>query len=65
VSKRTADVKHLPGKQMSRLLKKEIERKKTKIKSLSPDPDDLRVYIGTLKQVQSSPISDASLNAIL
>ena len=27
VSKRIADVKHLSGKQMSRLLKKEIERK--------------------------------------
>jgi hypothetical protein len=65
VSKRAADVKHLSGKQMSQLLKKEIERKsKSKIKSLSPDPDDLRTYIGTLKQVHSSPISDASLNAI-
>ena len=57
VSKRVADVKHLSGKQMSRLLKKEIERKtKSKIKSLSPDPDDLRTYIGILKQVHSSPI---------
>ncbi len=65
MSKRIADVKHLSGKQMSRLLKKEIERKtKSKIKSLSPDPDDRRTYIGTLKQVHSSPISDASLNAI-
>ena len=65
VSKRVADVKHLSGKQMSRLLKKEIERKsKPKSKSLSPDPDDLRTYIGTLKQVHSSPISDASLNAV-
>ena len=54
-----------PGKRMSRLLKKEIERKtKSKIKSLSPDPDVLRTYIGTLRQVHSSPISDASLNAI-
>jgi len=50
VSKRTADVKHLFGKQMSRLLKNDIERKtKSKITSLSPDPDDLRSYIGTLK----------------
>jgi hypothetical protein len=65
VSKRIADVKHLSGKQMSRLLKKEIERKaKPKIKYLSPDPDDLRTCIGTLKQVHSSPISNASMNAI-
>jgi hypothetical protein len=43
VSERIADVKHLPGKQMSRLFKKEIERKsKSKIISLSPEPDDLR-----------------------
>jgi hypothetical protein len=65
VSKQTADVKHLSGKQMSRILKKEIERNsKSKIKSLSPDPDALRTYIGTLKQVHSLPISDASLIAI-
>jgi hypothetical protein len=31
---------------------------------LCPDPDDLRTYIGTFKQVHFSPISDASLNAI-
>jgi len=51
---------------MSRLLKKEIERKsKSIIKSLNPKPDNLRTYIGTLKQVHSSPIIlDASLNAI-
>jgi hypothetical protein len=65
VTKRKADVKHLSGKQMSRLLKKEINKKsKTKIKSLIPDPDELRTYIGTLKQVHSSPISDSSLNDI-
>jgi hypothetical protein len=64
ISKRIADVKHQSGKQMSRLLKKEIERKsKSKIKLLSPESDDLRAYIGTLKQVHSSPILDASLNA--
>ena len=65
VTKRKADVKHLSGKQMSRLLKKEIDRKsRTKIKSLIPEPDELRTYIGTLKQVHTSPISDESLNAI-
>ena len=41
------------------------EKNKTKIKYLIIlDPDDLRTYIGTLKQVHSSPISDASLNVI-
>ena len=46
-------------------MKKELERKtKSKIKSLSPDPYDLRTYICILKQVHSSLISDASLNAI-
>ena len=65
VTKRKADVKHLSGKQMSRLLKKKIDRKSiTKIKSLIPEPDELRTYIVTLKQVHSSPISDSSLNAI-
>jgi hypothetical protein len=65
VSKRIADVKHLSVRQMSRLLKIKIKRKsKSKIKSLSSGPDDLRTYIGTLKQVHSSPISDVSLNAI-
>jgi hypothetical protein len=41
VTKRKADVKHLCGKQMSRLLlKKEIDRKtRTKIKSLIPELD--------------------------
>ena len=29
-----------------------------------PKSDELRTYIGTLKQVHSSPISDSSLNAI-
>ena len=62
---RTSYVKHLSGKQMSRLLNKEIERKsKPKIKSSNSDPDVLRTYIGTLKQVHTSPTSDASLNAI-
>jgi gamma-glutamyl:cysteine ligase YbdK (ATP-grasp superfamily) len=31
---------------------------------LIPEPDELRTYIGTLKQVHSTPISDSSLNAI-
>ena len=65
VSKRIADCKHLSGKQMSRLLKNQIERKSiSKIESLSPEPDDLRTHIGTLKQVHFTPISNASLNAI-
>jgi hypothetical protein len=64
-TKRKADVKHLSGKQMSRLLKKEIDKKsRTKIKSLIPEPDELRIYIDTLKQVHSSPILNSSLNAI-
>jgi hypothetical protein len=47
------------------LFKKEINRKsRTKIKSLIPEPNELRTYIGTLKQVHTSPISDSSLNAI-
>ena len=50
---------------MPRLLKKEIDRKsRTNIKSLIPEPDEVRTYIGTLKQVHSTPISDSSLNAI-
>ncbi len=65
MTKRIADVKHLSGKQMSRLLKKKIDRRtKLKVKPIFPEPDDLRTYIATLKQVHSSPISDTSLNAI-
>jgi hypothetical protein len=46
-------------------LEKEIDRKsKSKIKSLSPELEDLRTYIGTLKQVHTSPTSVSSLNAI-
>jgi hypothetical protein len=63
VSKQIAGVKHLSGKQISRLLKTKLEKNK-KNRSLSPEPDDLRTYIGTLKQVHSSPISEAFLNAI-
>ena len=65
VTKRTADVKYLFGKQILQLFQKEIMRKsKRKIKSLCHEPDDLRTYIGTLKQVHSSTICDQSLNAI-
>jgi hypothetical protein len=65
MTKRTADVKHLSGKQMSRLIKKEFDRKsKLNVKSIFPEPDDLRTYIGTLKQVHSLPISNTSLNDI-
>jgi hypothetical protein len=65
ISKRVADTKHLSGKQMARLLKKEIDNKsKLKTKSLSPKPEDLRTYIGTLKQVHTSTTTIASLNAI-
>jgi hypothetical protein len=50
---------------MARLLKKEVDRKsKSKTKSLSPDTEDLRTYIGTLKQIHSSTTSVSSLNAI-
>ena len=50
---------------MARLLKKEIDRKlKSKTKSLSPEPEDLRAYIGTLKQVHTSTSSISSLSAI-
>ena len=44
--------------------KRNKKKSKTKTKSLTPEPDELRTYIGTLKQVHSSPISDSSLNAI-
>jgi hypothetical protein len=65
ISKKVADAKHFSGKQMARLLKKEIDRKsKSKTKSLSPDTEDLRTYIGTLKQIHSSTTSVSSLNAI-
>jgi hypothetical protein len=59
-----ADVKHLSGKQMSRLLKKEISRKsKSNIKSFHNERDDLRTYISTLKQGNTMP-NDESLIAI-
>ena len=65
ISKRVADAKHLSGKQMARLLKKEVDRKaKSKTKSLIPEPEDLRTYIGTLKQIHTSTTSVSSLNAI-
>jgi hypothetical protein len=65
ISKRVADAKHLSGKQMARLLKKEVDRKsRSKTKSLTPEPEDLRTYIGTLKQVHAATTSDSSLNAI-
>ena len=65
ISKRVADAKHLSGKQMARLLKKEIDRKaKLKTNSLIPEPEDLRTYIGTLKQIHTSTTSVSSLNAI-
>ncbi len=63
ISKRVADAKHLSGKQMARLLKKEIDRKaKSKTKSLIPEPEDLRTYFGTLKQIHTSTTSVSSLN---
>ena len=47
------------------MLKKEIDRKsRSKTKSLISEPEDLRTYIGTLKQVHSATISASSLNAI-
>jgi hypothetical protein len=50
---------------MARLLKKEIDKKpKLKTKLLSPESEDLRTYIGTLKQVHTSTTTIASLNAI-
>jgi hypothetical protein len=65
ISKRVADAKHLSGKQMARLLKKEIDRKsRSKTKSLISEPEDLRTYIGTLKHVHSTTTSASSLNAI-
>jgi hypothetical protein len=65
ISKRVAYDKHLSGKQMARLLKKKIDKKsKSKTKLLSPESEDLRTYIGTLKQVHTSTIAISSLNAI-
>ncbi len=65
ITKRMADVNHLSGKQMSRLYKKEITRKsKPNIKSLYNERDDLRTYIGTLKQVSTMPNNNESLNAV-
>jgi hypothetical protein len=65
ISKQVADAKHLSGKQMARLLKKEIgEKSKSKTKSLSPELEDLRTYIGTLKQVHTSTTIISPLNAI-
>ncbi len=39
-------------------------KSKSKTKSLSPEPEDLRTYIGTLKQVHTSKTAISSLNAI-
>ena len=65
ITKRIADIKHLSGKQMPRLLKKKISRKsKQNIKSLYHERDELRTYIGTLKQVSTMSNDDESLNAI-
>ncbi len=66
ISKRVADGIHQSGKQMARLLKKEVDRKsRSKTKSLISEPEDLRTYIGTtLKQVHSATTSASSLNAI-
>jgi hypothetical protein len=65
ISKRVVDAKHLSGKQMARLLKKELDKKsKSKTKSLSPESDEFRAYIGTLKQVHTSTTTISSLNAI-
>ena len=65
ISKRVVDAKHLSGKQIARLLKKEIDTKsKSKTKSLCPKSEDLRTYIGTLKQVHTSSSTISSLNAI-
>jgi hypothetical protein len=65
ISKRVADAEHLSGKQMARLFKKEINKKsKSKTKSLVPESENLRTYIGTLKQVHTSTIAISSLNAI-
>ena len=65
ISKRVADAKHLSGKQMARLLKKEIDKKsKSKTKSSSPELEDLRTHIGILKQVHTSTTLISPLNAI-
>ena len=48
---------------MAQLLKIEIDKKsKSKAKSLSPEPEELRTYIGTLKQVHTSTTTISSLN---
>ena len=50
---------------MARLLKTKIEKKsESKTKSLSPESEDLRTYIGTFKQVHTSTTSISSLNTI-
>ena len=50
---------------MARLLKKIIDKKSnSKTKSLSPEPEDLRTYFCTLKQVHTSTTTTSPLNAI-
>ncbi len=40
MTKRTADVKHLSGKQISSLLNKEFDKTHLKVKYIFPEPDD-------------------------